>query len=208
VKRPSLTVIKVGGSLLDWRELPGRLTDFLDGRRASMPAERMVLIAGGGPAADLVRAIDRIHGLGDRTAHLLALHALDLTAILLAAILPGSSPVEQFEALSPAWDAGVVPILAPRSILSVIDRPESGFDPLPASWDVTSDTIAAQIAVYLEAESLILLKSASLPVGASRDTAARLGWVDPIFPVAARALPRVAYLNLRDPAAELKDLPP
>ena len=82
-----------------------------------MPAERTVLIAGGGPAADLVRALDRIHGLGDETAHLLALHALDLTAILLAAILPGSSPVDRIEALDGAWDAGSIPILAPAADL-------------------------------------------------------------------------------------------
>jgi len=206
--RPILAVIKVGGSLLDWPELPGRLAEFLNGRRASMPAERTILIAGGGPAADLIRGLDRIHGLGDQTAHLLALHALDLTAILLASLLPGSSPVDRIEALSTAWDAGVVPILVPRPILSAIDRSGSGFDPLPASWDVTSDTIAARVAVYLEAECLILLKSASLPVGTSRAAAAQLGLVDPILPVVARALPRVAYLNLREPAAELEDLPP
>jgi 5-(aminomethyl)-3-furanmethanol phosphate kinase len=206
--RPSLAVIKVGGSLLDWPELPGRLTEFLESRRASMPAERTVLIAGGGPAADLIRVLDRIHGLGDQTAHLLAIHALDQTAIVLAAILPGSSLVDRIDALSTAWDASVIPILAPRSILSAIDRSRSGFDPLPASWDVTSDTIAARIAVYLEAEFLILLKSASLPVGTSRAAAARLGLVDPIFPVAAQALPRVAYLNLRDAPAKLEDVPP
>ena len=206
--RPSLAVIKVGGSLLDWPELPRRLIEFLDGRRASVPAERTILIAGGGPAADLVRTLDRIHGLGDQTAHLLALHALDLTAILLAAILPGASPVDRVEALSNAWDAGLVPILVPRPILSAIDRSGSGLDPLPASWDVTSDTIAARIAVYLKAECLILLKSASLPLGTNRDDAARLGLVDPILPIVSRALPSVAYLNLRGPAAQPQVLPP
>ncbi len=104
--RPSLAVIKVGGSLLDWPELPGRLTAFLDGRRTSKPAERSALIAGGGPAADLIRTLDRIHGLGDQTAHLLALHALDLTAILLAAILPGSSAVDRIEALADGLGCG------------------------------------------------------------------------------------------------------
>jgi aspartokinase-like uncharacterized kinase len=133
---------------------------------------------------------------------------MDLTAILLAAILPGSSPVDRIEALSTAWDARVVPILVPRPILGVIVRAGCGLDPLPASWDVTSDTIAARIAVCLEAECLILLKSTSLPVGTSRDDAARLGLVDPILPVVSRALPRVAYLNLRGPAAEPEDLPP
>ena len=90
--RSSLTVIKVGGSLFDWPELPRRMTDFLDARKAVDRDERMVLIAGGGPAADVVRALDRIHGLGDQTAHRLALHAMDLTAIILAAALARHRP--------------------------------------------------------------------------------------------------------------------
>ena len=61
------------------------MTEFLDGRKAVDRDERIVLIAGGGPAADMVRGLDRIHGLGDETAHRLALHAMDLTAIVLAA---------------------------------------------------------------------------------------------------------------------------
>src|SRR5271165_6682129 len=143
--RPRLTVIKVGGSLLDWAELPVRLTGFLDSRRLQLPSERLILIVGGGSAADLVRRLDKTHGLGDQTAHILALHALDLTAVLMAAILPRSRPVDRIEALSVAWDEGMVPILAPRPILAAIDR--AGLNPLPSTWDVTSDSIAAWIAL-------------------------------------------------------------
>ncbi len=59
----------------------------------------MLLIAGGGPAADLVRALDRIHGLGDQTAHRLALHAMDLTANILAELLPSTVAVHDLEAM-------------------------------------------------------------------------------------------------------------
>jgi aspartokinase-like uncharacterized kinase len=205
VTRSSLAVIKVGGSLLDWPELPRRLRAFLDARRRVVQGERAALIAGGGPAADLVRALDRIHGLGDEVAHRLALRALDLTAFLLAALLPGSLPVDRIEAISEAWNAAVIPVLAPRRILSEIDR--SGRDHLPASWDVTSDAIAARIAVHLKADRLILLKSAPLPPGATRDDASRLGLLDPMLPEVARALARVEYLNLREPALEPEQLP-
>ena len=51
--RSSLTVIKVGGSLFDWPELPRRLTELIDARQAADRDERLVLIAGGGAAADL-----------------------------------------------------------------------------------------------------------------------------------------------------------
>jgi 5-(aminomethyl)-3-furanmethanol phosphate kinase len=206
VSPPSLAVLKVGGSLFDWPELPRRLTAFLDARRTINSGERIVLIAGGGPSADVVREFDQIHRLGDLPSHYLALHALDLTAILLAALLPGSLPVDRIESMREAWNARSIPILAPRQTLIEIDRP--GRDPLKASWDVTSDAIAARIAVHLEAQCLVLLKSAPLPSAATRRDAARLGLVDPVLPDVASPLPRVEYLNLRESPQISRLLPP
>jgi aspartokinase-like uncharacterized kinase len=203
--RSSLAVVKVGGSLFDWPELPRRMTAFIDARRAAEREEQMVLIAGGGPVADAVRVLDRIHGLGNETAHRVALHALDFTTFLLAALVPGTVAVERIDALRAVWAAGSIPVLAPRAVLSEIDR--SGQDALPASWDVTSDTIAARIASHLAADRLILLKSAPLPSGAARQDAARLGLVDPMLPVVAQALPRVEYMNLREQTSQPHLLP-
>src|SRR4051794_18742848 len=86
----ALTLIKVGGSLLDWPKLPGRLRSFLEGEHRRENRERMALIAGGGAAADFIRSMDRIHRLGDDAAHRLAIHSLDLSARLLQVLLPGS----------------------------------------------------------------------------------------------------------------------
>lgn len=203
--RSSVAVVKVGGSLLDWIELPKRLAEYLDEQRARVEGGRTVLIAGGGRAADLVRQLDRDHRLGDETAHRLAIRAMDLSAMFLAAILPGSITVDRLDAIPAAFNAGQVPVLLAGPILEEIERP--GIVPLPRSWDTTSDSIAARIAVHLRAESLILLKSASLPPGATREEAARLERVDPLFPDLSNAIPHVAYLNLRDPSAELVTLP-
>ena len=76
------------------------------------------------------------------------------------------------------------------------------------SWDTTSDSIAARIALHLAADRLILLKSAQLPAGTVRHEAARLGLVDPIFPTAARSLVLVEYVNLREDFVALQPLPP
>jgi aspartokinase-like uncharacterized kinase len=198
-------VIKVGGSLFDWPELPRRLTAMLDARQAADRDERLVLIAGGGPAAEVVRALDRIHGLGDRSAHRLALHAMDLTAIVLAELLPGTVPVQSLDALRAVCSAGSIPVLASRLILNEIEC--SGREGLSASWDVTSDTIAAWMALHIGADRLILLKSAPLPVGTTRLDAARLGLVDPMLPIVAGTLPRVEYLNLRERASGPQFLP-
>jgi len=206
VTHVSLAVIKVGGSLFDWPDLPVSLETFVGVRFPTTGIERPLLIAGGGPAADLVRDLDRIHRLDDETAHHLALHAMDLSAFLLSAIVPGAHPVDSLESILPVLANGLVPVLAPRQTLHAIDQSE--LDPLPASWDVTSDTIAAWIAAHVKASRLILLKSASLGRHVTLHEAARAGLVDPVFPEAARALPRVEYLNLRDPNARLERLLP
>jgi aspartokinase-like uncharacterized kinase len=195
---PSPVLIKVGGSLLTWPELPARLTSFLTtGLGHDLYASKdIVLIAGGGPAADLIRMMDQIHGLGDLRAHRLAIEALDLTAKLLAEILPGSAVVHRPEALRSIWNLGRLPILSPGKFLQ--DLEDQGVDPLPASWDVTSDTISARIAFYLGARRLILLKSRALPQGAGLDEAASLGFVDSMFPASARKLKHVVSVCLRD----------
>lgn len=203
---PTLAVIKFGGSLFDWPELSFKLTAYLQERRVRDPGEETVLIAGGGPAADWIRALDQIHGFGDEAADRLARHALDLTAVVLESLVPGSIVCNGLETLQAAWDSGYVPILASRQFLLEIAR--HGRDALPASWEVTSDAIAARIAVFLEAGSLVLLKSAPLPEGATRRDAARLGLVDPMFPSVARSIPRVEYVNLRSNLLDSRLLPP
>lgn len=186
------TVVKVGGSLLTWPELPERLARWLDAERAS----RLVLIAGGGPAADFVRILDEIHHLGDEPAHRLALHALDFTAEALARLVSGSRVVHRLDDLPSAWIAGAQPILAPRLYLEEVDEWRS--DRLAYSWEVTSDSIAARVAVDLRAMRLILLKSTSTAV-ATRLEAARAGIVDPCFPVVSDAVDRVEIVDLRNP---------
>ena len=138
-------------------------------------------------------------------AHRLALHAMDLTAIILAELLPGTVPVRNLDTLRAVCSAGSIPVLAPRLILDEIER--SGRDGLSASWDVTSDTIAAWMALHIGADRLILLKSAPLPLGTTRLEAARLGLVDPMLPIVAEPLPRVEYLNLREQACQPRLLP-
>src|SRR5208282_1467619 len=118
-----LVVIKVGGSLLDWPELPGRLAAFLDNRRGHEAClrEQAVLVAGGGPFADLIRTMDQTHDLGDLKAHRLAIRSLDLTAELLAALSPGFAVVNRTEGLWESRNLGQVPILAPRRFLEEVD---------------------------------------------------------------------------------------
>jgi aspartokinase-like uncharacterized kinase len=203
--RPAVAVVKVGGSLFDWPELPQRLTAYLEMRRVAGIGEHAILIAGGGPAADWIRVLDQIHHLGDVVANRLAVRALDLTAAFLAEVLPQALHIDRLEMLETSDLSRPCTILSPRCALSEIER--AGASPLHASWDVTSDTIAARIAVHLGAQSLILLKSTPLCDDATREDAVRLGLIDPMFPSVARLILDVEYVNLRSDPLERWLLP-
>jgi 5-(aminomethyl)-3-furanmethanol phosphate kinase len=192
VNRP--VVVKVGGSLFDWPDLPACLSAYLEDRRSG--GERLVVLAGGGRAADLIRGLDRLFTLGDVRAHHLALRSLDLTAHILAALVPVLDVADDLSAPEAVWDRRRIPVLAPCRFLD--DDETRASDPLPPSWDVTSDSIAARLAVRLGARELVLLKSAPIPPGINRREAARLGLVDPVFPEVSRDLERVVYRDLRE----------
>jgi aspartokinase-like uncharacterized kinase len=73
-------------------------------------------------------------------------------------------------------------------------------EPLPASWDVTSDSIAARAAVLSGAE-LVLLKSCLPPesqsaTGWSLEAAAAAGYVDQYFPRAAAGLQSAGHRGI------------
>ncbi|WP_152050223.1 amino acid kinase family protein [Tautonia marina] len=198
---PPLLVAKVGGSLLNWSGLPDALTAFLDRKRA----RRLVLVVGGGETVDVIRSLDQTHSLGERASHHLALRAMDLTSHCLAAIVPGLVVVETIAELPPLWNGHLVPVFAPRRFLDQEDQSVS--DPLPHSWSVTSDSIAARLADRLGADSLVLLKSTDAPASIDRSEAASLGLVDPSFPAVSLPIPRVSILNLRDARLQETELP-
>ncbi len=163
-----LTVVKVGGSLYDLPELGPRLRRLLD-RFEPAP---VLLVPGGGASADAVRALDKIHGLGEEKAHWLASHALSLTAHFLSDLLCVPTMVADPRRLPPGITEA---ILDPYEFLR-LDEGRPGC--LPHAWGTTSDAIAARAAVVAAAGRLILLKSASVPAGLDWLAAARHGFVD------------------------------
>jgi 5-(aminomethyl)-3-furanmethanol phosphate kinase len=134
------------------------------------------------------------------------LKAMELSAHILAALVPRALVVRDRDGLCSVLSTGMIPILVPSLIWDEIES--SGADALPMSWDTTSDSIAARIAMHIGADRLIMLKSAPLPEGAVSREAAALGLVDPIFPVVARSLARVEYVNLREDVISHQLLPP
>lgn len=140
-------VIKVGGNLARDPHL-ARCLRPLGELRAR---HRVLIVPGGGAFADLVRAESARHGLPESTGHWMGVLAMEQYGHLLAGLLPGSVLARTPEEIAAALDEGKLPVLAPYRWL----REE---DPLPHSWAVTSDSIAAWAAGRLGAGRLILVK--------------------------------------------------
>jgi len=191
VNDPPISVYKVGGSLLTLTDLAARLCDFLERQSASRP----LLILGGGATADIVRQWDQIHELGDESAHWLAMESLRLNEELLRTILPQAVVVENERVMAGAWRDGRLPIL--NAIAFIRTREPSSRHPLPHCWDVTSDSIAAWVAIEMNAAALILLKSRDCPLNIPRETEQSQSSIDRYFAQLRPKLKRVGWANLR-----------
>jgi aspartokinase-like uncharacterized kinase len=183
-------VVKVGGSLFDLPDLGFRLRSLLE----RMPYRHVVLVPGGGATADVVREFDERHALGDDVAHELALRAMTFNGYFLEALLPGVRVVERLsEHLRPGpWDGPVV-----VDIHAFACHEGRALRHLPPCWAVTSDTLAAWIAVGIRARELVLLKSTDPPAGTDWGAAARAGFVDYFFGEFIGDV-SVRVINLRD----------
>ena len=124
-------VVKVGGSL--YNQIPGLIPVLKASKRP------LFLIPGGGPFADLVRRVQ----VNDDSAHWMAISAMEQYGLYIASF--GISSTDM-----------IVPPLTTTVFLPY--RYLRLTDPLPHTWDVTSDTIAAWVAHALHLD-LLLLKS-------------------------------------------------
>ena len=145
-------VIKVGGGLVG---IPGALQEVCAAIGALGRREAVVVVPGGGPLADLVRDLDRTVGLSDDASHWMAILAMDQYAHLLAERIDGAALVEEPGGIPATLGAGRVVVLAPSRWLRAAD-------PLPHSWDATSDSVAAFVAGALDAKRLVLVKPADV----------------------------------------------
>ena len=200
----TLAVYKLGGSLLSLPDLVPRLERLFE--RESGHTRRLV-VSGGGPTADIVRGWDRLHGLGEERAHWLALESLRLNELLLAELLPGAAVVRSRDEAERVWDAGGLPILCACDFLREAERRAAL--PLPHTWDVTSDSIAAWLAAVWPADRLVLLKSVSLdqPAAGSAEPAGDVRLVDPYFHVLAPHVREVRWVNLREDVLTVEEWP-
>jgi aspartokinase-like uncharacterized kinase len=141
-------VVKLGGSLAG----SGLLRPWL---AALAGRTDLVLVPGGGPFADAVRAAQPRLGFDDATAHHLALLAMEQYGRALCALQPGLAPAANPEEILNRLGSGLTPVWVPAAMVLA--------DPgLRLGWDLTSDSLAAWLCGRLGAKALLLVKSCAL----------------------------------------------
>jgi 5-(aminomethyl)-3-furanmethanol phosphate kinase len=204
-----LTVVKVGGGLA--REAgDGALRTLCRAIGDAGVRHPLLVVPGGAAFADAVREHDSRFDLRAGTAHRMAILAMEQFGWLISDLIPGGVPCGDLDAARAATARGRTPILLPAALLAA--------DPLPASWAVTSDSIAAWVAGAGHAARLVLVKPVDglyrdwpadgkpldrLSVGelAELRAAGRAAGVDPHLPEALRAAGVEAWvIDGREPA--------
>ena len=164
-------VVKLGGSLMETSALKcwlDTLVQFGDGK--------VVIVPGGGVFADAVRDAQTKTGIDDAIAHQMAVLAMDQYAMLMtglnADLVMASSELEIAEC---GWQHRAVVWKPSRMVLADKD--------LPMNWDLTSDSLAAWLAVKINAEHLLIVKSLSEEIDVSIDvnSLVEAGCVDKCF---------------------------
>ena len=147
--RPDPWVIKAGGSI---DEEPGALSRLLGQIARLAPKTPVALVPGGGAFAGFVRSRCAERSTRDDTAHIQAVLSMAQYGYEIVEKLRNAAPSHDGSEVSAAFQKGFTPVFIPYPWIL-------GAGDLPASWSVTSDTIAARVCALIGARKLILLKS-------------------------------------------------
>jgi aspartokinase-like uncharacterized kinase len=137
-----LTVVKVGGGVG-----AGALRPLCAMLGALGERHPLLVVPGGAGFADAVRDADRRFGLRAETADRMAILGMEQFGWLLGDLIPGATRSTRLERVR----AGRAVVLLPAGL---------ALEGLPASWAVTSDSIAAWVAGRVGADRLVLVKHA------------------------------------------------
>ena len=150
-------------------------------------AGRVVIVPGGGPFADAVRTAQKTIGFDDRAAHRMALLAMEQYACAIASLGRRCKlAVSAAEMHAVALEGGV-PIWSPLPMALAAGE-------LPASWELTSDSLAAWLAGALGSTRVLLVKRKRPTDIPSAERLAAEGVVDALFPRFLRASGAVAHI--------------
>lgn len=182
VEHPDLTVVKLGGSVIRSPRLGAWLEAIAE---AGAPT---VVVPGGGALADEVRVSQTNLGFDDRAAHRMALLAMDQLAWAVAGMDRRYDVATTAEDIRRLLGAGRIPLWAPYAMAAE----NAG---VPASWAVTSDSLALWLTAKLGADRCYMVKSVEAPRRrASAAELAREGVLDEAFPSFLAAVDAQVFL--------------
>lgn len=165
-----MIVIKLGGSL----SRSDALINCLNTIEENYQGREVVIVPGGGAFADQVRLAQQQWQFNDNTAHHMALLAMQQMALLFNGLKPNFAVAENIAAIKNPQNRNKTVIWSPD--ISELDN--AG---IPASWDISSDSLAAWLGHTLSATELILLKSAAIDAELSLQQLAEQHIIDEAF---------------------------
>ncbi len=146
-----MIVIKLGGSLAYSKAL----IDCLNKIQQRYQGRAVIIVPGGGAFADQVRLAQQQWQFDDVTAHHMAILAMQQMALMFKGLVPQWPIASSLAELQQAIPLNKTLIWSPNS--AELDQAA-----IPATWDISSDSLAAWLAKQLSATELILVKSATI----------------------------------------------
>jgi aspartokinase-like uncharacterized kinase len=138
-------VVKLGGSTAS-KAVLGEWIAALAG--SALP---LVIVPGGGRFADQVRDAQESMGFSDKAAHAMAILAMDQFGHVILDRHDRFVRAQSLQEMELALRGGKIPVWLPSAL--AIPAPD-----VRASWDITSDALAAWLAGKLGADALLLVK--------------------------------------------------
>ena len=162
-------IVKLGGSLTTSPMLPAWL-DLL----AQCGGGRVTVVCGGGSFADEVRRAQAHWKIGDLSAHNMAVLAMAQTAHLMHGLNPALQLTRSKADIRRVLHNGRTALWLPFELQR--DQPDTN-----TNWEVTSDSIALDLARRMNAERLVVVKSCEIDPKASLAALAEAGVLDRRF---------------------------
>ena len=160
-----MRVIKLGGSLLE----TGKMFDCL--KQIVKQNEKTIVVCGGGDFADQVRHAQKKYNFDDIAAHEMAILAMQQNAILLQNRQPEFT-----------LESSILNLQNHQFSIWSPDIQELNTDNIKPSWEITSDSLAAWLAIKVSAEKLIVVKPEKIEPRDSIENLKDLDIVDEAFP--------------------------
>ena len=165
-----MIIVKLGGSLSQ----SDTLVKCLNRVEQNYPDSAVVIFPGGGAFADQVRLAQHHWQFDDKTAHRMAILAMQQMALLFNGIKSNFTIANSLLDIQKQLHKQKIVIWSPN--IEELDKAA-----IKASWDITSDSLAAWLAGVLSAKELILVKSAMVDSSLSLEQLAKQNIIDKGF---------------------------